>query len=86
MMWVDSSRLQVVRRRKDAVARVVSRLIRDEGGQDIVEYAFLAAFFGIVGYLVLNQISEAVYTTYSNWTDPTAGVPSLWDPPAPAGS
>ena len=64
-------------------AGLVRRFIRETAGQDIVEYAFLAAFIGITGYLALNGITRAVGTTYSIWLNPAVGVPSLWDPAAP---
>jgi Flp pilus assembly pilin Flp len=64
----------------------VERFVREDDGQDVVEYAMLAAFFGVVGYLALSAISAAVVDTYTSWQDPASGVPSLWDPAAPAGS
>ena len=70
----------------NVIAAIASRLICEEEGQDVIEYALLAAFFGIVGYLVMQQIGTTVNSTYSSWIDPTVGVPSLWDPRAPAGS
>jgi Flp pilus assembly pilin Flp len=62
---------------------MLARLIRSDSGQDIVEYAFLAAFFGVVGYLVVPPIVTAVRVTYLSWTSTATGVPSLWDPPVP---
>jgi Flp pilus assembly pilin Flp len=64
-------------------AGLVRRFIRDTAGQDIVEYAFLAAFIGITGYVALKGITIAVGSTYSIWLNPAVGVPSLWDPAAP---
>jgi len=64
-------------------AGLIRRFIRENAGQDIVEYAFLAAFIGITGYLALNGITSAVGSTYSIWLNPGVGVPSLWDPAAP---
>jgi Flp pilus assembly pilin Flp len=69
-----------------AARNIVERCVREDGGQDVVEYALLAAFFGIIGYLALSGIGTAVLNTYTSWMDPTSGVPSLWDPPGPAGS
>jgi Flp pilus assembly pilin Flp len=69
-----------------AARNIVERFVREEDGQDTVEYALLAAFFGVVGYLALNAIGAAVHDTYTSWKDPASGVPSLWDPAAPAGS
>jgi Flp pilus assembly pilin Flp len=65
---------------------IVDRLLREDDGQDVVEYALLAAFVGIVGYLALTGIRTGVFNTYTSWQDPSSGVPSLWDPPAPGGN
>jgi Flp pilus assembly pilin Flp len=66
-------------------ARAVEGVVADDQGQDVVEYALLAAFIGIAGYVALGAISGTVAAVYASWVDPAAGVPSLWDPPAPAG-
>ena len=66
--------------------RIVDRLVREDDGQDVVEYALLAAFVGIVGYLALAGIRTEVFNTYTRWQDPSSGVPSLWEPPAPSGN
>ncbi|MEO7272764.1 MAG: hypothetical protein ABIX28_10710 [Vicinamibacterales bacterium] len=56
------------------------RLVRDDAGQDIIEYALLAAFFGVAGYAVLSTLGPAVNSTYATWIDPSAGSAKLWDP------
>lgn len=61
----------------------IGRFVTDDGGQDVIEYAFLAAFVGIAGALVLQALSGAIFDTYSSWIDPTVGAPSLWEPPEP---
>jgi Flp pilus assembly pilin Flp len=66
--------------------QLVLEFARDDSAQDLVEYAMLAAFIAISGYVALNAIVPSLATTYSSWIDPTTGVPSLWDPPAPIGS
>jgi hypothetical protein len=67
-----------------------SELLRDfifeESAQDLIEYAMLAGFFGIVGVLVMGGIRDAVGVTYNSWIDPAAGVPSRWDPAPPLAS
>ncbi len=65
-------------------AAVAIRFVIEDDAQDLVEYAFLAAFIGIAGMLALNNISAAVNSTYSSWLDPSTGVPSLWAPTEPA--
>ena len=62
---------------------VLRRFIRDEGGQDLIEYAFLAAFIGIAGYVVLGDIVPVIGVTYTSWMSPTTGVSSLWQPAEP---
>jgi Flp pilus assembly pilin Flp len=64
-------------------ASLCVRLVREDEGQDLVEYIFLAAFVAIVGYVVMNSIGPAVSATYATWIDPTQGSPKLWDPADP---
>ena len=66
--------------------QLLINFVRDDGAQDLVEYALLAGFIAISGYVALNGIVPALASTYASWLDPTTGVPSLWDPPAPLGS
>jgi Flp pilus assembly pilin Flp len=65
---------------------LLRRLALEEAGQDVIEYAFVAAGIGIAGALIITNLPQDIGNTYSSWTDPTNGVPSLWDPPDPAGS
>jgi Flp pilus assembly pilin Flp len=62
---------------------LLARLLTEDDGQDLVEYAFLAAFIGIAGWAVVMTIPNAIGDTYKSWIDPTSGVPALWDPPEP---
>jgi Flp pilus assembly pilin Flp len=61
---------------------MVDRFVREDDGQDVVEYALLAAFIGIVGYVALTGVRTEVLNAYTKWLDPSSGVPSLWEPPA----
>jgi Flp pilus assembly pilin Flp len=63
---------------------LVARFTAEDGAQDLVEYALLAAFIGIAGWAVLMTLPNVMGATYASWTDPTVGVPSRWDPPEPA--
>ena len=59
--------------------RLVSRFIREEGGQDIIEYAFLAAFISIVAYAIVVTIGQdvvAIYDGTQTTTDAAAGAAS----------
>jgi Flp pilus assembly pilin Flp len=42
------------------------RFVREEEGQDIIEYALLAAFISVVAWLVLQNIGQDVQVMYSN--------------------
>jgi pilus assembly protein Flp/PilA len=42
------------------------RFVREEEGQDIVEYALLAAFISIVAATIINSIGTDVKTIYTN--------------------
>jgi Flp pilus assembly pilin Flp len=47
--------------------RLVDRFIREDDGQDIVEYALLAAIFGIVAALVLPALSTRMRGAFTTW-------------------
>ena len=66
--------------------RGITRFAAEDDGQDLVEYALLAAFIGVAGWAVLMTLPGVMGTTYASWLDPTNGVPGRWDPPEPAGS
>ena len=64
---------------------LLCQFFRDDSAQDLVEYALITAFVGVVGFLVLRAIGGEVFNTYSSWLSPASGVPSRWDPPDPVG-
>ena len=44
---------------------LMTRFVREEEGQDIIEYALLAAFISISGYAILTSIGSQVNTIYT---------------------
>lgn len=44
------------------------RLVRDERGQDLVEYALIVAAVGLALITTVNQLSTAVVSLYSSIT------------------
>ena len=68
--------------------RGITRFAADDGGQDLVEYALLAAFIGVAGWAVLMTLPGVMGDTYDSWVNPNNpnSVPGRWDPPEPAGS
>ena len=59
------------------------RLIAEEQGQDIVEYALLTAAASVVTVLGIAAIGSAINTVYTAWDTYTQ---NLWQPQAPAAS
>ena len=62
---------------------LLRRFVSEEGGQDLIEYAFLAAALAAAGMLALFSIGPTVGSTYSSWISPTTGSPALWQPAEP---
>jgi len=49
--------------------RLIARAVRDDGGQDLIEYAMLAAFISLIAIASITSIGTAIngwYTGYSN--------------------
>ena len=59
------------------------RLIRDEDGQDLVEYALLTGGIGLAGIAVWPAITAAVGVAYAGLDTRTQ---NLWEVPNPGGS
>lgn len=57
------------------------RLLEDDRGQDLVEYALLAAIIGIAGSLVLPLIAPKMGAAFSSWG---SQIYNEWRPAAPA--
>src|SRR5690606_12630480 len=51
---------------KMKMKNLFARFVREDEGQDIIEYALLAAFISIVAWLVLQSIGQDVQQIYSN--------------------
>ena len=48
--------------------QLVLKLIRDEQGQDLVEYALIVAAVGLALISTVNQLSTAIVSLYSSIT------------------
>ena len=44
---------------------LIARFVREEEGQDIIEYALLAGFISVSGYTILSSIGKSVNTIYT---------------------
>jgi len=54
--------------------QIFIRLIRDESGQDLVEYALIVAAVGLALITTVNQLSTAVVSLYSSITQGLASI------------
>ena len=56
------------------------RLLADESGQDLIEYALLTTFVGLVAAATWDLVRGAIFTVYQSWDN---GVNSVWRPSDP---
>ena len=59
---------------KQMFVRMFVQLIRDERGQDLVEYALIVAAVGLALITTVNQLSSAVVSLYSSITQGLASI------------
>ena len=62
-------------------ASTLRRLIAEESGQDLIEYALLTGAIGFAGVAGISLIGAAINAVYSSWN---TGVNTLWEPPNPS--
>ena len=62
---------------------LVRRFAREDGGQELVEYALLVALVALVSAAALSGLQTALHDAYVSWD---TGNQSLWQMPAPGGS
>ncbi len=54
--------------------KLLIRLLRDEQGQDLVEYALIVAAVGLALITTVNQLSGAIVSLYSSITQGLASI------------
>jgi len=55
--------------------RLVSRALREESGQDLVEYAMLAAFVSLVATASITSIGSMINAWYVDYGGQIANIP-----------
>ena len=60
-----------------SIRRAALRLIRDEEGQDILEYALLCAFIAFAGMAAFTAMQGTIGTAYQSW-DSNINNDPLW--------
>jgi Flp pilus assembly pilin Flp len=56
---------------------LVRRWLREEHGQDLIEYALLCSFIGFAGVVAFSFVSTAMNTSYDSWNNDVTGVQSF---------
>jgi len=49
--------------------KLLQKFVRDDQGQDLIEYAFLAAFIALSAVLLIQAIGTSLNTIYTNVND-----------------
>lgn len=60
------------------------RLIADEGGQDLIEYALLGGLIGTAGLLLVPEIVSGMSNMYANTISAVSGPSGIVEPCPPA--
>jgi len=58
-----------------AIMALVSRLLREEAGQDLIEYALLAAFISVAAVAAITTVGTALNTSYQTIHAQVAAIP-----------
>lgn len=61
----------------------IATFVRDDSGQDLIEYALLTGIIGVTTLLAFSSISTKMGNTYNNWN---TAAQNVWVPcpPQPA--
>ena len=62
---------------------LVRRLLVEDDGQDLVEYALLIGLVAVASAAAIGTLETALHDAYVSWD---TGNQALWDMPAPGGS
>jgi Flp pilus assembly pilin Flp len=62
-----------------------TRFVREDAGQDIIEYALLSAFIGVVGILAWQNIGVGVLNAYTGWDTGVQGLSGCTPDPGGGG-
>ena len=57
------------------------RLLSDESGQDLIEYALLSTFIGLCALVAMELLGANMNTVYRSWD---GAVQDVWEVPPPA--
>jgi pilus assembly protein Flp/PilA len=55
---------------------LLARFVRDDQGQDLIEYALLAGFISLVAVTAITNVGTGVNTVYGNINSQVAAIPT----------
>ena len=58
------------------MASLLVRFVRDDQGQDLIEYALLAGFISLVAVTAITNVGTGVNKVYGNINDQVASIPT----------
>ena len=58
----------------------IARWLAEERGQDVIEYALLTAFIGVVIVAAIDGFQDTINAVYGSWDATTQ---AIWEPPNP---
>ena len=65
------------------IVRSIRRLVNDEEGQDLIEYALISGVVGVAGVLLFPVIRAKMGAAYTSWK---TGAQTAWEPCPPIAS
>ena len=63
------------KRRRHVVRDLFLRLVREDEGQDLIEYALLAGFISLMAVVAITNVGSGVNTVYGNVQTQVAAIP-----------
>jgi pilus assembly protein Flp/PilA len=57
------------------MTKLFSRFLRDDRGQDLIEYALLAGFISLVAVVAITNVGSGVNTVYENINTKVGQIP-----------
>jgi Flp pilus assembly pilin Flp len=64
------------------VTKMLVRLVVDDAGQDLIEYALLSGFIGLGGFVVFSELADTMHTAYDGWITAVYAVSGDTPPPS----
>jgi pilus assembly protein Flp/PilA len=55
---------------------LIARFVREDAGQDLIEYALLAGFISLVAVVAITNVGSGVNTVYNNIDTQVGAIPA----------